>query len=197
MSGYFTALNSDNLFVARKKDEQIDYKELKHLQNVIDRYGDNYAFYLRPDYSLIEALSIILDSIEVNKHLFFDKTAIKKSVYDFFNKYYLENTNKNFVSVNITSQKSKEDIKNAFNSVLSIQYSRSLDVQKIKLNHLMIKLIKALLTIYIQNEETTTFDNYWTTEDENEITIIDQHKASLFLESKYQFQSDIEKMTRF
>ena len=193
MNGYFLALDNDGLIVERKKDETLDYEAANHLQDISDRYGENYLIYKATDFALNEALNVVVHFVYCNSELFYDNKALGKNINLFFDKYQHIFNNDSFVQTeNILREGTLDELKKAFNSIMFYQYLSTMTPRQRKVRNLMFKMLKSLLTMASDSKNIHSFNNYIIKTDDEGNDTLDLNRAELFLEGEFHFSFEIE-----
>lgn len=195
MNGYFLALDNDGLIVERKKDETLDYEAANHLQNISDRYGENYLIYKATDFALNEALNVVVHFVDCNPEIFYDHKALGKNIALFFDKYQRIFNNDSFIQTeNILREGTLEELKKAFNSIMFYQYLSNMTPRQRKVKNLMFKMLKSLLTMASDIHNIHSFNNYIIKTDDEGNDTLDLNRAEVFLEGDLHFSFEIESL---
>ncbi len=195
MNGYFLALDNDGLIVERKKDEALDYEAANHLQDISDRYGENYLIYKATDFALNEALNVVVHFVDCNPEVFYDNKALGQNIALFFNKYQRIFNNDSFIQTeNILREGTLEELKKAFNSIMFYQYLSNMTPRQKKVRNLMFKMLKSLLTMASDSHNIHSFNNYIIKTDDEGNDTLDLNRAEVFLEGELHFSFEIESL---
>jgi hypothetical protein len=195
MSGYFLALDNDGLIVERKKDENLDYETVNHLQDISDRYGESYLIYKATDFSLNEALNVIIHFVDCNSEFFYDNKSLSENIRLFFEKYQVIFNNESFIKTeNILREGNVEELKKAFNSIMFYQYLSNMTPRQRKVRNLMFKMLKSLLTMASDSHNIHSFNNYIVKTDDEGDDTLDLNRAEVFLEGDLHFSFEIESL---
>jgi hypothetical protein len=195
MNGYFLALDNDGLIVERKKDETLDYEAANHLQDISDRYGENYLIYKATDFALNEALNVVVHFVDCNPEVFYDHKALSQNITLFFDKYQCILNNDSFIQTeNILREGTLEELKKAFNSIMFYQYLSNMTPRQRKVRNLMFKMLKSLLTMASDSHNIHSFNNYIIKTDDEGNDTLDLNRAEVFLEGDLHFSFEIESL---
>lgn len=195
MNGYFLALDNDGLIVERKKDETLDYEAANHLQDISDRYGENYLIYKATDFALNEALNVVVHFVDCNPEVFYDHKALGQNIALFFDKYQRIFNNDSFIQTeNILREGTLEELKKAFNSIMFYQYLSNMTPRQRKVRNLMFKMLKSLLTMASDSHNIHSFNNYIVKTDDEGDDTLDLNRAEVFLEGDLHFSFEIESL---
>ena len=195
MNGYFLALDNDGLIVERKKDETLDYEAANHLQDISDRYGENYLIYKATDFALNEALNVVVHFVDCNPEIFYDHKALDQNIAFFFDKYQRIFNNDFFIQTeNILREGTLEELKKAFNSIMFYQYLSNMTPRQRKVRNLMFKMLKSLLTMASDSHNIHSFNNYIIKTDDEGNDTLDLNRAEVFLEGELHFSFEIESL---
>jgi len=193
MSGYFLALDNDGLIVERKKDENLDYDTANHLQELSDRYGENYLIYKATDFSLNEALNVIIHFVDCNSEFFYDNKSLSENIRLFFEKYQVIFNNDSFIKTeNILREGNLEELKKAFNSIMFYQNLSSMTPRQRKVKNLMSKMLKSIMTMVFKDSDVKEYNNFLITTDDEGHDRLDHNRAEVFLEGELHFSFETE-----
>jgi hypothetical protein len=178
-----------------KKDETLDYEAANHLQDISDRYGENYLIYKATDFALNEALNVVVHFVDCNPEVFYDHKALSQNITLFFDKYQCILNNDSFIQTeNILREGTLEELKKAFNSIMFYQYLSNMTPRQRKVRNLMFKMLKSLLTMASDSHNIHSFNNYIIKTDDEGNDTLDLNRAEVFLEGDLHFSFEIESL---